>query len=311
MTTISFEGRVAVVTGAGNGLGRSYALELARRGAAVVVNDLGGSGSGEGESKVPADEVVAEIVATGGRAVASYDSVATREGGAAIIERALDSFGKVDIVIANAGILRDGLLEDLDDAQIDGVLDVHLKGCIYVAQPAFREMKRQNYGRFVFVVSPSGLFGNPNQINYCAAKGGIFGLSNGIAQETDGHDIVTNCLAPNAATRLIQDTDPEITKILMPMMSEFMDAMTPEFVTPLAVFLASEMAPREHGVYSAVGGRFARIFAGVTRGWYSQREKPCTVEDVAAHIGEIEDRSNYSVPGSVFEEYKAFADGLS
>ena len=311
MTNISFEGRVAVVTGAGNGLSRSYALELARRGAAVVVNDLGSSGNGEGESKAPADDVVADIVAVGGRAVASYDSVATREGGAAIIQSALDSFGRVDIVIANAGILRDGPLEDLDDAQIDGVLGVHLKGCIYVAQPAFREMKKRNYGRFVFVASPAGLFGTPNQANYCAAKGGIFGLSNGIAQEAEGHEIVTNCLAPNAATRLVQDTDPKITEILMPVAGKFMGAMTPEFVTPLAVFLASEMAPREHGVYSAVGGRFARIFAGVTQGWYGPRDKPCTVEDVAAHIGEIEDRSNYSVPVSLFEEFKAVADGIS
>jgi len=310
MSKISFEGRVAVVTGAGNGLGKSYALELARRGAAVVVNDLGGSGSGEGASHSPADEVVAQIQAAGGKAVANYASVGTRAGGESIVRSAVDAFGRVDIVIANAGILRDGDFQTLSDAQIDAVLDVHLKGSLYVAQAAYKVMMQQKYGRFVFVSSPGGMFGNPHQANYAAAKGGIFGLSNAIGIEGAAHGILSNTLAPNAATRLAQDVDPETLKLLMPVVGKFMSAMSPDFVTPLAVYLASEQAPTVHGVYSAVGGRFARIFVGVTEGWYSSRSTPCSVEDVAQHFAQIEDRSRYTVPTMLFDEFIAVAKGI-
>lgn len=311
MSKISFDGRVAVITGAGNGLGRSYALELARRGAAVVVNDLGGSGAGEGASQSPADQVVAEIREAGGKAVASYASVATRAGGESVIKTALDTYGRVDIVIANAGILRDGDFQTLSDAQIDAVLDVHLKGSIYVAQPAYKAMMQQGYGRFVFVSSPGGMFGNPHQANYAAAKGGIFGLSNAIGIEGAAHGILSNTLAPNAATRLAQDVDPETLKMIMPVVSKFMSAMSPDFVTPLAVYLASEQAPKVHGVYSAVGGRFARIFVGVTEGWYSSRTTPCTVDDVAEHFAQIEDRSKYTVPTMLFDEFVTVANGIA
>jgi NAD(P)-dependent dehydrogenase (short-subunit alcohol dehydrogenase family) len=311
VSKISFEGQVAIVTGAGNGLGKSYALELARRGAAVVVNDTGGSGTGEGGSAAPADTVVAEIVAKGGKAVANYDSVATRAGGEAMVALALKTFGRVDVVIANAGILRDGDFQDLDDRKMDAVLDVHLKGSIYVAQAAYRVMMKQKYGRFVFVSSPGGMFGNPHQANYAAAKGGIFGLANAVGIEGAAHGILANTIAPNAATRLAQDVDPQTLEKLMPVVGKFMSAMTPDFVTPLAIFLASRDAPQDHGVYSAVGGRFARIFVGVTQGWYSSRTSPCSVEDVAAHLAQIEDRSRYTVPRMLFEEYIAVADGLS
>lgn len=307
MSSISFEGQVAIVTGAGNGLGKSYALELARRGAAVVVNDTGGSGKGEGQSATPADQVVAEIRAKGGKAVANYDSVATRAGGQAMVDLAVKTWGRVDVVIANAGILRDADFEKLDDRQIDAVLDVHLKGSVYVAQAAYRVMIQQKYGRFVFVSSPGGMFGNPHQANYAAAKGGIFGLANAVGIEGAAHGILANTIAPNAATRLAQDVDPATLEKLMPVVGKFMSAMSPEFVTPLATYLASREAPREHGVYSAVGGRFARIFVGVTRGWYSSRTAPCSAEDVAAHFAEVEDRSQYSVPGMLFEEYIAVA----
>jgi NAD(P)-dependent dehydrogenase (short-subunit alcohol dehydrogenase family) len=159
--TISFDGRVAVVTGGGNGLGRDYCLNLAARGARVVVNDLGGTGAGQGASHGAADRVVEEIRAAGGQAVASHDSVATREGGAAIIATAMQAFGRVDIVINNAGFLRNNRFEDLSDEQIDAVMNVHLKGAFYVTQPAYRVMKDQGYGRILFTASASGLYGHP------------------------------------------------------------------------------------------------------------------------------------------------------
>ena len=173
---IHFDGRVAVITGAGGGLGKTYALELARRGAHVVVNDLGGAADGSGKGSSMADQTVDEIRKAGGQAVASYDSVATPAGGEAIVRTALDRFGRVDIVINNAGILRDKSFAKLEPADLEIVLDVHLKGAFYVSQPAFRAMKDQSYGRFLFTASAAGIFGNFGQTNYGAAKMGLVGL---------------------------------------------------------------------------------------------------------------------------------------
>jgi NAD(P)-dependent dehydrogenase (short-subunit alcohol dehydrogenase family) len=175
MTHIRFDGRVAIITGAGNGLGRDYALELARRGAKVVVNDLGGSGSGQGASHSAADLVVAEIRDASGEAVASHDSVSTRSGGEAIVQTALDAYGKVDICINNAGFLRNGRFEDLDDGQIDSIIDVHLKGAFYVAQPAYRAMRRNGYGRFLFTGSASAMFGHAWPGKLCGGQGRLDG----------------------------------------------------------------------------------------------------------------------------------------
>ncbi len=181
--SITFDGRVAVITGAGGGLGREYALELARRGARVVVNDLGGAMDGTGASSSAADVVVDEIKAAGGEAVANSDSVSSREGGESIIATALDAFGTVDIVVNNAGILRDRSFANMTLDEVDSVIDVHLRGGFHVAHPAFKVMKEKGYGRFVHASSASGLFGNFGQANYGAAKAGLAGLSNVLAVE--------------------------------------------------------------------------------------------------------------------------------
>ena len=199
---VRFDGRVALVTGAGGGLGRDYSIELARRGARVVVNDLGGTATGTGESRSAAQGVVDEITQAGGIAVASYESVASRAGGAAIVQTALDHFGRLDIVINNAGFLRNNRFEDMTDTEIDSVLDVHLKGAFYVSQPAYSAMKANSYGRFIFTASASALYGHAWQANYAAAKGGLMGLSHIVSLEGARHGILSNLLLPTAHTRM-------------------------------------------------------------------------------------------------------------
>ncbi|HSO49291.1 MAG TPA: SDR family oxidoreductase, partial [Acidimicrobiia bacterium] len=255
---ITFDGRVAVVTGAGGGLGKEYALELARRGARVVVNDLGGAVDGSGSSRGAADVVVDEIREAGGEALASYDSVATREGGAAIVQTALDSYGTVDVVINNAGILRDKSFSNMTLDEVEAVLDVHLKGAFYVSHPAFKVMKERGYGRFVHTSSASGLFGNFGQANYGAAKAGLVGLSNVLAIEGAKYNIKSNAVAPTARTRMTED-------ILGP----FVEMFDPRQVMPMVVYLSSEQNQFTHEVFSVGGGRFARVFIGTNTGWFS------------------------------------------
>ena len=204
MSGINFENKTVVVTGAGNGLGKAYALEFANRGANVVVNDIGGSVTGDGSENAPADVVVEEINSSGGSAVANYDSVATKQGGESIIESALSNFGSVDAVVNNAGILRDKSFAKMEEDDLNAIIDVHLKGTFFVCQPAFIQMKEQGYGRFVNVSSPSGLFGNFGQLNYGAAKMGIVGLTNVLAIEGAKYNIKANVIAPNAATRMTE-----------------------------------------------------------------------------------------------------------
>jgi len=208
MRGIRFDGQAAIVTGAGGGLGRTYALELARRGAMVLVNDLGGARDGSGSSTRPADAVVEEITAAGGTAVANYDSVATVEGGQAIVQAALDAFGRVDILINNAGILRDKSFAKMTPDMWQAVLDVHLHGAFHVTQPAFQVMKERGYGRIVFTTSAAGLFGNFGQANYSAPKMGLVGLMNTLKIEGAKYDIKVNTVAPLAATRLTRDVLP-------------------------------------------------------------------------------------------------------
>ncbi|MHB8451752.1 MAG: SDR family NAD(P)-dependent oxidoreductase [Mycobacteriales bacterium] len=294
MTDISFDGRVAIVTGAGGGLGRTYALELAARGAAVVVNDLGGTVNGVGGSTSAAQQVVDEIAAAGGQAVASYDSVSTPEGGEAIVRAALDGFGKVDVVINNAGILRDKSFAKLEWADLDAVLDVHLRGAFYVSRPAFASMKEHGYGRFVFTASNAGVFGNFGQTNYGAAKAGLVGLSNVLAVEGAKSGIHSNVIMPVAKTRMTEE-----------LLGAFADALQPETVTPMVVYLASEACPLTHEVFSAVGGRYSRVFTGLTPGWFAGRGVIPTAEDIATHLEEIEKQDGYIVPTSVADELSA------
>jgi NAD(P)-dependent dehydrogenase (short-subunit alcohol dehydrogenase family)/acyl dehydratase len=247
---IRFDGRVAIVTGAGAGLGRVYALELAKRGARVVVNDLGGTRDGSGKgSKNPADQVVAEIQALGAEAVANYDSVASVEGGENIVRSALDAFGTVDILINNAGILRDKTFLKMEPQNWQAVLDVHLNGAYHVSRPAFGVMKEKGYGRILMTTSAAGLYGNFGQSNYTAAKMGLVGLMNTLKLEGEKYDIRVNTIAPVAASRLTVD-------ILPP---DFIDKLKPELVAPLALYLVSEQCPVSGNVYNAGMGNFNRV----------------------------------------------------
>jgi NAD(P)-dependent dehydrogenase (short-subunit alcohol dehydrogenase family) len=299
VTDISFIDRVAIVTGAGGGLGRTYALDLASRGASVVVNDLGGATDGSGGDASAAQKVVDEITAKGGRAVASHDSVSTPEGGAAIVATALDSFGSVDIVINNAGILRDKTFAKLEPKDTDAVLDVHLKGAFNVSQPAFRAMKEKGYGRFVFTASNAGLFGNFGQTNYGAAKAGLVGLSNVLALEGVKANIKSNVIAPIAATRMTMD-------LLGPLAS----SLEPELVTPMVVYLASEANQYSHEIFSAGGGRYARVFIGLAPGWFAGKGTEVSAEDIASHIDDIRSEDGYSVPGSITDEIQGLLKHL-
>jgi NAD(P)-dependent dehydrogenase (short-subunit alcohol dehydrogenase family) len=291
VTDISFDGRVVIVTGAGHGLGKTYALELAKRGAAVVVNDLGGARDGTGASSSAADEVVEEIKAAGGDAAASYDSVATPEGGAAIVTTAIDKFGKIDVVINNAGILRDKSFANLEWADLDAVLDVHLKGAFYVTQPAFRVMKDQGYGRLVFTSSNAGMFGNFGQTNYGAAKTGLTGFSNVLAIEGAKYGIKSNVVMPVARTRMTEE-----------LLGPAADLLDPELVTPLVVYLASEACEVTHEVFSAAAGRYSRVFIGLTDGWFAGKGNKPSAEEIAKHWDDIENRDGYIVPLSSGDE---------
>jgi NAD(P)-dependent dehydrogenase (short-subunit alcohol dehydrogenase family) len=314
---IRFDNRVAIITGAGNGLGKDYALEIARRGGKVVVNDLGASGAGLGESHQAADLVVEQIRDEGGEAVANYDSVATRAGGAAIVQTALDAFGKVDICISNAGFLRNGRFEDLTDEQIDAILDVHLKGAFYVAQPAYRAMRRTGYGRIVFTGSASAMFGHAWQANYAAAKAGLMGLSHIVAIEGSAYGIKSNLLMPTAMSRLAAEMTDGFTEI--PAFVESMKAaessysvalgrLTPAFNTPLALYLASEQCRPTHGIFSANAGRYAKVHIGAADGWVAPSgDVPPTPEDIAANYDAIADASIYHEPLTVYDEFVAVA----
>jgi NAD(P)-dependent dehydrogenase (short-subunit alcohol dehydrogenase family) len=297
---ISFDGRVAVITGAGGGLGRTYALELARRGARVVVNDLGGTVEGTGASQKAADLVVAEITDAGGEAVASYDSVATEAGGGALVQGALDAYGTVDIVINNAGILRDKSFANMTMDQVEAVLDVHLRGAFHVSIPAFRAMKDKGYGRFVFTSSASGLFGNFGQANYAAAKAGLVGLSNVLAVEGLKYEIRSNVIAPIAKTRMTEE-----------LLGPFAGMVRPEQVTPMVVYLCSEQSKLTHEIFTAGGGRYGRVVIATNRGWFAGQEAVATPEDVAGHIEEIRDVSDPIIPANNNEEIALLAEMLS
>jgi len=294
-----FTGRVAIVTGAGGGLGRAYALELAQRGASVVVNDICG-----------ADAVVAEITTAGGLAVASAESVATRAGGVAIVQTAIYHFGQIDILISNAGNLRQARFEDMTEADFDDVVAVHLKGAFNLGQPAFAAMKQQGYGRIVLTASASGMFGHPWQASYGAAKAGIIGLANVIALEGADHDVLCNVVLPSARTTMADGVDFAWAKEtsapgaalqkLIALPDGGGDRLDPEWVTPLVVHLASAACNETHGIYSACSGRFARVAIGVGSGWIAA-ERP-TAETIAAHWPAICATTGMTEPHSVYDE---------
>jgi len=276
---IRFNDKVAIVTGAGAGLGRVYALELAGRGAKVVVNDLGGARDGSGEgSKAPADKVVDEIKALGGEAVPSYDSVATPEGGQAIVDTAIRTFGKLDIVINNAGILRDKTIVKMQPENWDAVVNVHLKGAYNVTRPAFIKMRENGFGRIIFTTSAAGLYGNFGQTNYSAAKMGLVGFMNTLKLEGEKHNIKVNTIAPIAATRLTED-------ILPP---DLLVKLKPEFVAPLVLYLCSEQCPVTGAIYNAGMGYFNRVAVKTGPGSVvGDGKEPPTPDEVAAGMDKI------------------------
>jgi NAD(P)-dependent dehydrogenase (short-subunit alcohol dehydrogenase family) len=291
MGEIRFEDRVAIVTGAGGGLGKTYAIELAARGAKVVVNDLGGRPDGTGESRSMADAVVDQILKAGGEAIANYDSVSTPQGGESIIQTALNGFGRLDIVVNNAGILRDKSFAKLPAEDLEIVLDVHLRGAFHVSQPAFRTMREQGYGRLVFTASAAGIFGNFGQTNYGAAKMGLVGLSNVIALEGQKYNIRSNVVSPIATTRLTEQ-----------LLGPLADALDPELVTPLVLYLCSEECELTHEVLSAGGGRFSRVFIGLTPGWFAGKGVKPTAEEVRDQMDRIRNAEGYTIPASVQDE---------
>jgi NAD(P)-dependent dehydrogenase (short-subunit alcohol dehydrogenase family) len=297
MADLGFDGKVAIITGAGGGLGRSHALELAKRGALLVINDLGGSMDGEGGSHTAAQKVVDEIKALGGEAVPNYDSVATPEGGQAIVQTALDSFGRIDIIINNAGILRDTSFKNMTKDQLEPVLDVHLKGAFYVTQPAWQHMRDQNYGRIVNTASGAGVFGNFGQTNYGAAKMGLVGLTRVLAVEGAKNNIKCNAIAPVAKTRMTEE-----------LLGPVADKLGPEWVTPLVTYLVHEDCPVSGEVYSLGGGRVARVFIGVTPGIVDPNLSPESVRD---QFDKIRDESGYEVPANLNAEMGLALKALS
>ncbi len=278
MTERRFDYRVAIVTGAGRGLGRAYALMLASKGAKVVVNDLGGSMDGLGMDACPAQSVVDEIKAAGGEAVANTDSVATPEGGKQIIAAAMDHFGALDILVHNAGNVRYGSLEDLSQEDFDAVLDVHLKGAFHVVRPAFPAMSKAKYGRVILTSSISGLYGLSTSINYGASKAGIIGLNNVIALEGADKGIKSNIILPGAVTRMAEGIDT----------SQF-PPMDPELVAPVVGWLAHESCSISGEMLVSMAGRVARALFAETPGVY---QPEWSIDDVANRIDEIRDQTN-------------------
>ncbi|MCW2589857.1 MAG: putative short-chain type dehydrogenase/reductase [Mycobacterium sp.] len=283
MEPLRFEGRVVVVTGAGGGLGRCHALEFARRGAQVVVNDVGASVDGTSQSSSAAQAVVDEIVASGGSAVANTDSVATPDGGRAIIGTAVDTFGRVDVLVNNAGILRDAAFKNMTAEQVDAVIDVHLRGAFHVTSAAWPVMREQNYGRIVMTTSGSGLFGTFGQANYGAAKTGLVGLMNVLAIEGQRNGILVNAISPIARTRMTENT-----------MADLVKDASPEQVTPVVVYLAHEQCDRTAHIYRVGGAHVSRVFLAETAGI---DEPGLTAESMAANIERIDDPGQFTVRG--------------
>jgi len=304
---VDFTGQAAVVTGAGRGLGRLYAMELARRGAAVVVNDLGGSMHGDGADAGIADAVVEEIERAGGVAAASHDSVDSPEGGEAIVRTAIDRFGRLDAVVSNAGIFNSVPFEDLSQADWRRMLSVHLDGGFYLSQPAYREMKAAGYGRFVFISSSGGMFGQPLEAHYAAAKAGLVGLANVIAIEGAQHGILANTVLPFGFSRMVTETVGDSQALED---TGFLKIIQPELVVPIVTFLASRACEFTHHNYSACAGRFSRVFVGLGQGWLAKPDSNPTADDVAAHLAPISATEPFTVPGSIFEEVFAVCERL-
>lgn len=291
--SITLDNRVAIVTGAGGGLGRAHALLLARYGARVVVNDLGTLVDGEGSDVSAAARVVDEIVAAGGEAVADTNSVTTPEGGEAIVDLALKTFGRVDIVVNNAGILRDKSFQNMTPEMVDAVFDVHLRGAFNVTRPAWAHFRQQGHGRVINTSSNAGVLGNFGQANYGTAKAGLVGFTNVLAVEGAKYGITANAIAPIARTRMTED-----------LLGKLVDRLDPELVSPVVVWLASDECVETGRVYDVGGGRVARFFTAMSDGW-ARTDGVLTPEDVRDHWAEINDDTRFSVPSGIADDFRA------
>jgi len=272
--SIRFDGKVAIITGAGGGLGKCHALELAKRGAKVVVNDFGGSAAGTGSSASPAQQVANEIIAAGGEAIANTASVSDEQGAAFIVQDAINQWGRVDILINNAGILRDKSFSKVTTEDFQAVVNVHLWGTVFCTKAAWPHMLKQNYGRIIMTTSSSGLFGNFGQTNYGSAKMGVIGLMNSLKQEGAKYNVHVNAIAPVAATRLTAEL----------MSEEMRNALAPETVTPAVVYLCSDEAPSGI-ILQAAGGNYQRI--AIVEGKGKNLGVNASVEDVAKNFATI------------------------
>lgn len=290
--SIDFKGRVAIVTGSGSGLGRAHALLLAERGARVVVNDPGGAVDGTGGSAKAADQVVAEIKAKGGEAVASYDSVAEPDSAARIVKAAIDAWGRLDILVNNAGILRDKSFGKVELADFDLVVKVHMSGSVYVTKAAWPHMQSQNYGRIVMTTSASGLYGNFGQSNYGAAKMGVVGLMNTLKQEGAKNGILVNTVAPVAATRM---TEPLFPPAVLP-------HLKPEYISQAVAYLCSEACTQSGDIISAGAGYYAKVQVVEAEGVFFGAGAKVTVDDIAARYAEITDMAKAKPWGAAMEE---------
>ena len=302
-----FDGQVAVITGAGRGLGKEYALLLAARGARVVVNDLGGSVTGDGSGADAASAVVQEIQRAGGEAVADSNNVATSDGGQAIIDSALDAWGRIDILVNNAGIVRDSLFDDMTDERLSPLVDVHLKGAFFVTRPAWRVMRERGYGRIINTCSAAGILGAERMSNYGSAKTGLIGLTRVLAAEGAEAGIKVNAIAPIAATRMLDQSmssvaelsDPEALAAAEEVMRPFLDRLDPALVAPVVAFLAHGDCPVSGEIFTVGAGHVARFFIGRTKGYYNPA---LSVEDVRTHLDEIRDQTDYTVPAGPADE---------
>ncbi|SOX54466.1 KR domain-containing protein, partial [Mycobacterium ahvazicum] len=304
---LRFDDQVAVITGAGGGLGKQYALLLASRGARVVVNDVGGSVTGDGSSNRVADAAAREIRELGGQAVADTHSVTSAEGGQAIIDTALSTWGRVDIVINNAGIVRDAPFEDMTAERFEPLLDVHLRGAFHVTRPAWKAMREQGYGRILNTTSAAGILGNVGMSNYGSAKTGLLGFTRVLAAEGAGRDIKVNAVAPIAYTRMLTHSidgaappaDAAARAVLDDLTNQYLKKLDPALVAPVAAFLTHRDCPVSGEVYTVGAGHVSQFFIGRTKGFYSPE---LSIEEVRDNLGQIRDEAGYTVPGGPAEE---------
>ncbi|MBB3042683.1 SDR family NAD(P)-dependent oxidoreductase [Nocardioides soli] len=297
MSEIRLDGRVAVVTGAGRGLGRAHALLLGARGAAVVVNDVGGSLDGGGAEATPAEQVVEEIRAAGGTAIVDTTDVRTLDGATEIVRLATETFGRLDILVNNAGILRDRTMAKLTREDVDAVLDVHLHGTLWMTKAAWPVMVEQGYGRIVNTTSAAGIFGNFGQTNYAAAKAGIWGATKTLALEGARHGIQVNAIEPGARTRMTED-----------LLGDLADQLDPVLVAPLVAWLAAEECPTTGEVYNVGGGRVARVVVAQTPGLFARDLSPESLRD---GWDEINDPARAEVMTSFQQELAVLVQMLS